>query len=64
MATTNNSSPDDEVCALERVGAPAVTLSYSGYLDWLIEIVGLPIVRCVPLASDDHLRQLLVRRQW
>ena len=64
MATTNNSSPDDEVSALERGGAPAVTLSYSGYLDWLIEIVDLPVVRRVSLASDDHLRRLLVRRQW
>ena len=47
VATMNNSSLDDEISALERVGVAAVTLSYSGCLGWLIE-------HCRPANSEMY----------
>ena len=57
MAAKNNSSPDDEMSALERAGVPAVTWNHSGYPARLKEIADPPAVlfyKGTLLASDDR----------
>ena len=56
VAARNNSSPDDEMSALERAGVTAVTWNESGYPARLKEIADPPAVlfyKGTMLASDD-----------
>jgi DNA processing protein len=57
VAARNNSSPDDEMSALERAGVTAVTWNESGYPARLKEIADPPAVlfyKGTLLASDDR----------
>jgi DNA processing protein len=57
VAARNNSSPDDEMSALERAGVTAVTWNDSGYPARLKEIADPPAVlfyKGTLLASDDR----------
>ena len=57
VAARNNSSPDDEMAALERAGVTAVTWNDSGYPSRLKEIADPPAVlfyKGTLLASDDR----------
>ena len=57
VAAKNNSSPDDEMAALERVGVTAVTWNDSGYPARLKEIADPPAAlfyKRTLLASDDR----------
>jgi len=57
VAARNNSSPDDEMAALERAGVTAVTWNHSGYPARLKEIADPPAVlfyKGTLLPSDDR----------
>ena len=57
VAAKNDSSPDDEMSALERAGVTAVTWNHSGYPARLKEIADPPAVlfyKGTLLASDDR----------
>ncbi len=57
VAAKNNSSPDDEMSALERAGVTAVTWNHSGYPARLKEIADPPAVlfyKGTLLAGDDR----------
>ena len=57
IAARNNTSPDDEMAALERAGVTAVTWNDSGYPSRLKEIADPPAVlfyKGALLASEDR----------